>query len=362
MFSERNMRLLVEGGFALSISVDSPCEKDFERLRAGAHFAKLVAALEHLCELRRMVRNERFSLRIQCVAQQSNLHQLVDLIKWSAGYGVSEIQLLSIHNNGNFSDYIENSMLRHIPENANRRMLEALRAGTKLGIRVRPFPLIGPTASQAREFQAAVEENRAITFPIEGYFSRYYHPGLGSAEHPANNDMRRCHLAWAECFVAADGRLAPCCVNLEKTTVGNLYDDDFWTIWNGPKMVSWRQTVNHDPRGICSFGTCNFRNELRPSVAGVSQLGDVVTVTGSGFSDRTVINFFQFQNGGSANLGGLDADGAHRIRVEVKGPTEITFVRPSYAVPGRAYVEAVNPPYGPLGRSGTGPSGEFILR
>jgi MoaA/NifB/PqqE/SkfB family radical SAM enzyme len=362
MFTERNMRLLVEGGFSLSISVDSPCEKDFERLRAGARFSKLVAALEHLRELRGLVHNKRFTLRIQCVAQQSNLHQLVDLVKWSAGYGVSEIQFLSIHNNGNFSDYIERSRLRHIAADANRRMLDALRAGTALGIRVRAFPLIDPSAAQAREFHAAVEENIASTYPLEVYYSSYYSPDLGTAQHPANNDLRRCHLAWAECFVGVDGRVAPCCIDLEKTTVGNLYDDDFWTIWNGPKMVTWRQTVNHDPRGICSFGNCIFRNEVRPSVTGVSQSGDVVTVSGSGFSDRTVINFFKFQNGAAVNLGGLDADGARRIRVTVKGPNEITFIKPFGAVPGNAYVQAVNPPYGPLGSSGTGPSGEFTLR
>jgi len=362
MFTERNLRLLVESGFSLTISVDSPYEADFERLRAGARFSKLVAALEHLRELRRTVRNERFTLRIQCVAQQSNLRQLVDVVKWSAGYGVSEIQFLSIHNNGDFSDYIERSRLRHIAEDANRRMLDALRAGTELGIRVRAFPLIGPSASQAREFQDAVEENTAITFPIEVYYSRYYSPGLGTAKHPANNDPRQCQLAWAECFVGADGRVAPCCIDLEKTTVGNLYDDDFWTIWNGPKMVSWRQTVNHDPRGICSFGNCIFRNEVRPSVTGVSQLGRVVTVTGSGFSDRTVINLFNLQNGAPVNLGGLDADGAQRIRVKVKGPNEVTFIKPPGAAPGNAYVEAVNPPYGPLGSSGTGPPGEFTLR
>ena len=126
-------------------------------------------------------------------------------------------------------------------------------------------------------------------------------------------------------------------------------------------MVSWRQTVNHDPRGICSFGTCIFRNEVRPSVSGVSQSGDVVTVTGSGFSDRTVINFFNLQNGLTVNLGGLHADGARRIHAKVEGPNEITFLKPSDAVFGNAYVEAVNPPYGRLGSSGTGPSGKFTL-
>jgi MoaA/NifB/PqqE/SkfB family radical SAM enzyme len=358
MFSEQNMKLLVEGGFSLTISVDSPCEKDFERLRAGAHFAKLVAALEHLRELQRRVRNERFNLRIQCVAQQSNLHQLADLVRWSAGYGAIEVQFLSIHNNGNFSDELERARLRYIPDYANAQMIEALRVGTKLGVRVRPFQLLSPSRSVADEFQAALQDNLTIAFPIDGQYS----PALGSALHPANNEHRMCHLAWMECFVGADGRVAPCCINLEKTTVGNLYDDSFWAIWNGPKMVDWRQTVNRNPHGICAFGTCLFRGEAPPSVAGVSQMGDLLTVTGSGFSDRTVINFFNLQDGAAVNLGGLASDGFPRIRLKVKGPNEITFTKPGHAVAGSTYVEAVNPPYGRMVTSRGDPSGGFTLR
>ena len=87
-----------------------------------------------------------------------------------------------------------------------------------------------------------------------------------------------------------------------------------------------------------------------------------MTVTGSGFSDRTVINVFSLQDSATVNLGGFDRDGAPRIRVKVITPGEITFIKPLGAVAGKSYVEAVNPPYGRMGSSGTGPSGEFALR
>lgn len=255
LFTEHNMRLLVEGGFFLTISVDSPFEKDFERLRAGANFNKLVARLEHLLSLQQQLKNERFHVRIQCVAQQSNIGQLVDLIKWAASYGAREVQFLPIHNFGNHADYIEQAKLHHTPDYANSQTLEAVRTGTRLGVRVRPYPPLNPTPALSREFQAATDENIYATRRLDDI----YDLALNMPEHPANNPDGRCHLAWSECFVCADGKVAPCCIDLTQTTVGNLYDDDFWSIWNGPRMAQWRQTVNHDPRGICSFGTCVFR-------------------------------------------------------------------------------------------------------
>jgi MoaA/NifB/PqqE/SkfB family radical SAM enzyme len=255
LFTEHNMRLLVEGGFFLSISIDSPYEKDFERLRAGARFSKLVGALEHLRTLQRQVRNKRFHIRVQCVAQQSNLDQLVDLVKWAASYDAREIQFLPIHNFGDHAQYIEQAKLHHTPDRVNREMLEAVRTGTKLGVRVRPVPPLNPSSSLSREYQAATDENIYVTRRLDDI----YDLALNMPEHPANNADGRCSLAWSECFICADGKVAPCCIDLTQTTVGNLYDDDFWTIWNGSRMTAWRQTVNRDPSGICSFGTCVFR-------------------------------------------------------------------------------------------------------
>jgi MoaA/NifB/PqqE/SkfB family radical SAM enzyme len=263
LFTERNMKLLVEGGFFLSVSIDSPYEKDFERLRAPARFSKVVGALEHLRELQKKVRNKRFNLRIQCVAQRSNLHQLADLVRWSSNFGVIEVQFLSIHNYGNLSDYIEQSRLVHLPQEAARQLLSAVREGTRLGIRVRPCPVDCPDAALNQQLHTAAQENVDSTPWVDDY----YDMAIGLAEHPANDPRGRCYMAWADCFVCADGTVAPCCINLDETRVGNLYDDDFWTIWNGPRMAQWRRTVNHDPRGICRFGTCIFRDGAHPSAA-----------------------------------------------------------------------------------------------
>lgn len=82
-FTEQNMRLLVEAGFYLTISVDSPFERDFERLRKGAKFSRVVEAIDYMQALAAGPRSSPFNLRLQCVAQESNLDQLAPLVQWA---------------------------------------------------------------------------------------------------------------------------------------------------------------------------------------------------------------------------------------------------------------------------------------
>jgi MoaA/NifB/PqqE/SkfB family radical SAM enzyme len=256
LFTERNMRLLVEGGFFLSVSVDSPRAEDFERLRKGARFSKVVAAIRHMQELKESLKRPRFNLRIQCVAQQSNLHQLAELVEWAAALGIEEVQFLPLHNFGMPYPYLEQAKLQNSPHEANTRMFDALRVGTRLGVRVRPFPPFPQNDAFHSEFQEAVEEN--LQKPIQA--DPYYDGMKNLAEHPANRWDRHCQLAWAECFIGVDGTVTPCDMYIEKLAGGNLYDDDFWTIWNSSKMIKLRRTVNGaNPTGLCQHGVCMFR-------------------------------------------------------------------------------------------------------
>jgi radical SAM protein with 4Fe4S-binding SPASM domain len=255
LFTEQNMRRLVEGGFFLSISVDSPHEGTFDRLRKGARFSKVVAAIESMQALRHSLKQRRFNLRVQCVAQQANLRQLADLVTWAASMGIEEVQFLPLQNFGMPHAYLRDAKLQRTPELANQAMLDAIRTGTKRGVRVRPFPLLDPTGALASQFEEAVSQNLRRPIAMDEWFGEI----RPLAEHPANRADHTCHLAWSECFIGVDGGIAPCDMYLAETTMGNLLDEDFTAIWNSPRMVAMRKSVNVDPRGLCRHGTCMFR-------------------------------------------------------------------------------------------------------
>jgi len=98
------------------------------------------------------------------------------------------------------------------------------------------------------------------------------------------------------------------------------------------------------------------------SLTSVIQAGNTVTVNGTGFSALTVINFFNAQSSGVVNLGGLGAGGAPKIPLTLVNSDKFTFTKPAGAVPGAAYVQALNPPFVPYTSSGNAPGGAFTLK
>ncbi|MBK7971807.1 MAG: hypothetical protein IPK07_00345 [Deltaproteobacteria bacterium] len=93
----------------------------------------------------------------------------------------------------------------------------------------------------------------------------------------------------------------------------------------------------------------------------VSQQGATISVSGSGFTPATVINLFNEQNGSVVNLGGLTQGGAARIPLVNVTSSGFTFERPAGAVAGKAYVQALNPPFVPITSTGNDPQGAFDL-
>ena len=99
----------------------------------------------------------------------------------------------------------------------------------------------------------------------------------------------------------------------------------------------------------------------RVAITSVSQGATTVTVNGAGFSTLTVINLFNLRSGVVVNLGGFSSNGAPRIPLKLVSSNVFTFTVPAAAVPGQAYVQALNPPFVPFSSSGNSPSGSFIL-
>jgi sugar lactone lactonase YvrE len=98
------------------------------------------------------------------------------------------------------------------------------------------------------------------------------------------------------------------------------------------------------------------------SVTAVGQSGTEVMVFGTGFSTLTVINLFNVQGAVTVNLGGLNASGKPKIPLTLVDAQEVTFTVPAAAVPGAAYVQALNPPFVPFTSSGNAAGGAFTLK
>jgi Galactose oxidase, central domain len=90
----------------------------------------------------------------------------------------------------------------------------------------------------------------------------------------------------------------------------------------------------------------------RIQVVSALQQGGEVVVDGTGFSTLTVINFYATKGASMVNLGGLNVSGGPAIAITLVSATELRFAIPAGALPGAAYVQALNPPFVPFAVSG----------
>jgi hypothetical protein len=126
----------------------------------------------------------------------------------------------------------------------------------------------------------------------------------------------------------------------------------------GPGSV---QVVNVLANGSLVSNAVSVPIGPRLTIDSVSQSGDLVTVTGTGFSQSSVINLFSRQGAGVANLGGLNPDGSAKIPLAVSDHTGFTFALPAGASDGPAFIQVLNPPFIPYSSSGTDPDGAFTI-
>jgi len=109
-------------------------------------------------------------------------------------------------------------------------------------------------------------------------------------------------------------------------------------------IAHWFSEVDYDPPHQRVTGLAVKR---RPSatITGVRRIGRTLAVTGTGFSARTVVNFFYRRDGRELNAGGLAPDGSLRMAVRIEDDRRLCFELPAAIDSGEVAVEVANPPY-----------------
>jgi SAM-dependent methyltransferase len=109
-------------------------------------------------------------------------------------------------------------------------------------------------------------------------------------------------------------------------------------------VAHWFTEIDYDPPHQRVKGLAVKR---RPSatISGVRRIGRTLAVDGTGFSARTVVNFFYRRDGRELNAGGLAPDGSFRMPVSIENDRRLCFELPEAIDSGEVAVEVANPPY-----------------
>ncbi|MGH9341849.1 MAG: radical SAM/SPASM domain-containing protein [Acidobacteriota bacterium] len=238
--TEKNGLSLIEAGLdRLTVSVDGTSADTYDRIRTGASFEKVSRNLEDLSHL--IDRSgSGLELGIAFTVQESNAHQLGEILPWMQRVGVRVLHLKHLNVISNADDW-DRSFLKYrlSPVRKNGHTLQALEGGTaRLREQARSA---GVRLLEHSEFPLTSEKNprHCLATPLESVYFSY------------------------------EGRMAPCCHfghHVSRYFEGQLYapsalffgdirKHDFVQVWEHPAYSSFRQGfISRDYPDACK--TC----------------------------------------------------------------------------------------------------------
>jgi MoaA/NifB/PqqE/SkfB family radical SAM enzyme len=178
----------------IKVSFDGATPETFERLRRGARFASVCANVRGLVE---RLRGERRGalVSLQMTLMRSNFRELPGLVRLAADLGAHRVKAYHLFS---FSAEMDAESLMFDIDTWPPVLEEALAEGDRLGVTL-----------QCAE------------------------PALEGSEKPSGLDVTACHLPWHETWIDVDGAVLPCHSH-GGDTAGNVLDEPFHAIWNGP--------------------------------------------------------------------------------------------------------------------------------
>ncbi|MFH1314200.1 MAG: radical SAM protein [Candidatus Eisenbacteria bacterium] len=207
---------LVESGLAtLKFSIDAADPAVFESIRKGAKMAEVVENIRNFAALVNRCGRTTPALSVVTTVTKRNAGEIPEIVKLVHSMGVNVLQLK-----------------RMIPWTAT--LNDDRVSGEEL-----------ESIHRAREIARGLD----VRLGVGPLLNRQ----LAGARRDPGQRNRICTWPWTGTYVTVDGSVTPCC-NLfdpDKIKLGNIFEDDFREIWNGPRIRQLRSQLKTTLPEIC---------------------------------------------------------------------------------------------------------------
>lgn len=207
---------LVGAPTKLMVSLDGTTPEVFAHIRPGGKLDKVIDFMKTVKEMADRRKHPEFELQISFVVTKSNVEQMTDCVELANRFGVRVISFSSFVTGGRTDEFALESLMGE-PELVMPHWEKAFRLALKYGIHVPPivFDCRGRSEEDQRKNQPTL--------------------------YDAKGEIRQCPVPWRDTYIETDGGVRPCCV---APPIGNILEQPFRVIWNGPKYRELRRLVN----------------------------------------------------------------------------------------------------------------------
>ena len=235
--AEKAERLVRAGLGWLHVSVDGATAATYESIRDGSRFDRVRRGVAAIVDARRRLGEDRPEIQIVFVAMRRNHHELPDLVRLAASWGVDRLRVQNLSHS--FSDVGDSGGEDSGDgDGSGFGAIRAFTAGEALWA--------GPEPEAEESFAAA----RRLAGEL-GVDLRL--PQLEEVAKPRAEGTPGCDWPWQSAYVTHDGRVQPCCMIMgDRAVLGRLSEHRFSTLWRGEAYRRFRAgLLGGDPPDVC---------------------------------------------------------------------------------------------------------------
>ena len=219
---------LVESGLnVMKVSIDAANPKTYQAIRRQDCFEKIVEGIERLNEMKQKAARRFPEIRFDVVILKENYGEMADIIRLAGRLKIRTVFFRAVQTKG-IGKEREEVIGKDVDFDA---LYQAVREGIREAGRLNVKTNLKDVARDFRAYKSIyVRQDAAMSGQV-------------------------CLLPWLQCFVSVKGEVSPCCATYtnESFTAGNVFEQDFQSIWNGPKMRMIRRQFRqkHNPFAVC---------------------------------------------------------------------------------------------------------------